>query len=476
MRKFALLVALLLLSCARPQTLRTAALVQPDQYASLDYSFCSNEFQTCSFSGTKVVRFGAGGKYIYKVYTNSVSCRYDVIGDPAPGASKQCYVSSVDPTTFTPPVTDAGQTTCSCPCQTVDAGAPVDSGAKKDSSVVDSGTTVNDAGRPDSGADAGSIVPRPATSKGVGFYVVGSRVYDANGNEFRIRGTNKTHQDVQAPGLGKTKSNATRWIIYFVDDPNRAVRDLQSASIGGTTTNGKAVQIPGFWDGTCQSDSASFSTMVDRWVRDAAVYQTIEKFTIINVANEWGNDEAAWRDAYVAALPKIRAAGWHGLIMVDAPGCGQNGMAIARQGAAILAADPERNVLFDWHVYGNVFDSQGGIARQWAEQVDLVPTMDALVSSGLAAVVGEFGPGRNIGPSPTMLTPQRLVSVAEAHGIGFMSWSWEDNDLSGAMCSDNGFCHTFDPSKDPTPSNLTTYGSVMVPLWEQLAKPATIFN
>lgn len=481
-----LLPLLLLLSCSPTQVqpkvgLAAGALTTADKYNTLTYVDCAAEWQTCTFSGTRVVRFGASGAYTYGVYTNSTRCDFRVLGDPLPGKTKICSVSTTDPSAPDPGV-DAG--ICSCPCQgPADAGVPMDAG-KPDTGLPDSGA-VADSGRVDSGGGGetgpppGGTASRPSTSKGVGFFTIGNKLYDANGKEFRMRGTNKTHQDFWAPGLGNTKSNTTRWIIYFTEDPDRAIRDMQSPSIGGTTTNGKAVQVPGFWDGTCKSDSGSFNTMVNRWVRDAKKYQTIEYFTVMNIANEWGSDEIAWRDAYISAIPKIRAAGWNGTIMVDAPGCGQNGMAIARHGQAILAADPQKNTMFSWHIYGLVYDSQGGVPKSWAEQIDLVPTMDALRATNLTVIVGEFGPkSAGLGPifpSPTAVTPERIIEVAEAHGIGWLSWSWDDNNTAGGRCVYPAFCHSLDGNYNSA-ADLTPWGKIMVDMWSKYATRASIFN
>lgn len=318
----------------------------------------------------------------------------------------------------------------------------------------------------------GLMQPRPAASKGTGFYVVGSKLYDANGKEFRMRGTNKTHQDVTALSLKKTKSNATRWIIYFFDDPERAIRDMSSPNIGGSTSS-NCVQIPGFWDGTCQSGS-ELQKMTDRWVRDAAKYQQFEKYMILNIANEWGSDSLAWSKAYITAISRIRSAGFNGCLMVDAPGCGQNGAAIAVYGKPILDADPQRNVIFSWHIYGGVCDIAGGQPRTYNEQIDLIPTMDALRNSGLCVVIGEFGPGRNIGPSPTLITPERIVEVAEQYGFGWLTWSWDDNNLRDAKADDGGFCGVRDVV-DPN-AQLTKWGEQMVALWDKYgATKASIF-
>jgi len=362
------------------------------------------------------------------------------------------------------------QETVTLTCVVTDGSVPAapDAGVPP---VVDSGVPpIVDAGPPPIGG------ARPPTSRGEGFYVVGSHLFDANGHEHRMRGTNKTHQDNWGPGLGHTASNTTRWLVYFADDPERTIADMQSPNISGTTEFGRAVQVPGFWDGTCKSDPGTFETMVSRWVRDARKYQDFERYMILNIANEWGDDPGKWRDAYVSAIPRIRNAGWHGAIMVDAPGCGQNAQAIVDHGRAVFNADPERNVLFDWHIYGMVCDSQGGVPPQWNGQLDLVPTMDRLRDTGLTVVVGEFGPGRGIGPSPTNVTPERIIDVSEKHGIGWLSWSWEDNDQANAKCSNTSFCHVFDTSSASiAPDNLTDFGKVMVAEWTAYAQPASIF-
>jgi hypothetical protein len=78
-------------------------------------------------------------------------------------------------------------------------------------------------------------------------------------------------------------------------------------------------------------------------------------------------------------------------------------------------------------------------------------------------VVGEFGPGRNIGPAPTLVTPQQVIGAAEAAGMGWLGWAWDDNDLANGASNDSGFSMTFDgPGMYNAPSDLTTYGQEMV--------------
>ncbi|MDD4900975.1 MAG: peptidoglycan-binding domain-containing protein [Patescibacteria group bacterium] len=62
-----------------------------------DWTFCSNEKQTCQFTGYQTVRYGANGKYVYGSYLNGVGCTNSVLGDPIENVVKQCYYGGVIP-------------------------------------------------------------------------------------------------------------------------------------------------------------------------------------------------------------------------------------------------------------------------------------------------------------------------------------------------------------------------------------------
>lgn len=55
---------------------------------------CAGENNPCNFTGTKQVRYGVTGSYIYGTYTNTVMCSNNGFGtDPAPGQYKHCDVN-----------------------------------------------------------------------------------------------------------------------------------------------------------------------------------------------------------------------------------------------------------------------------------------------------------------------------------------------------------------------------------------------
>lgn len=63
---------------------------------------CATENATCSFSGSRQVRYGANGVYVTKTLTGPVSCSNGTFGDPVVGATKSCEIAS---TTSAPALT-----------------------------------------------------------------------------------------------------------------------------------------------------------------------------------------------------------------------------------------------------------------------------------------------------------------------------------------------------------------------------------
>jgi hypothetical protein len=65
---------------------------------------CANEGSTCSFSGTRQVRYGSGTTFVTKTVTGSTACSNAVFGDPTPNVAKTCSYAG-DTTAAPVPVT-----------------------------------------------------------------------------------------------------------------------------------------------------------------------------------------------------------------------------------------------------------------------------------------------------------------------------------------------------------------------------------
>jgi mannan endo-1,4-beta-mannosidase len=303
---------------------------------------------------------------------------------------------------------------------------------------------------------------RPSYNTGDGFFVAGGKLYDPSGFEFRIRGVNKLHWDAASPGIPKTHANTERWVVDFTQ-PTATNLALMQQSI-----NAGIVPMPGNWDGTCKEDSGTLMTIADTWVAQATAWKTLDKYMILNIANEWGpSASTAWRDAYITAIAKLRGAGYLCTISITAGGCGQDNPDLVMYAADVFNSDPQKNVIFDQHIYGNWSDGGGA---SW--QQDLKAGLDGLVGTGMAVIVGEFGPGRNIGPSPTLITPTQIMQACEAHGIGWMAWAWDDPAYNA---DDSWFALSLTGDYNSS-ADLTMYGKEVVegPTYGllALAKPA----
>jgi len=62
------------------------------------WTLCAAESETCAFSGTATVAFGANGKFNYATLSNGTTCSDTVLGDPLYGTVKACYVETSPPT------------------------------------------------------------------------------------------------------------------------------------------------------------------------------------------------------------------------------------------------------------------------------------------------------------------------------------------------------------------------------------------
>ena len=315
-------------------------------------------------------------------------------------------------------------------------------------------------------------VQRPSYNTGDDF-VLDGKLYDANGNEFRIRGVNRCHFDSDSqPGISHSKANAVRMFMYELSYGASVYTNvLQTQHIDYNEV--PIVSLPMFPDNTLTSGSQSTSELsaaVAWWVANAKTFATLSKYLIVNIANEWGpSNSTVWRDSYISAIAKMRAAGYTGPLLIDSGGYGQDPADILTYGEAVFNSDPQKNVIFSYHDYSPV------------SSLAFFPQFAALASQGIVVIIGEFGPGRDIGPSPTVLTPGQVITTAESNNLGWIVWAWDDNDLGGGKSDNNWFSMTYaGPGIYNVASDLTEYGQDVVLNstygLSALATPASIFN
>jgi hypothetical protein len=96
------------------------------------------------------------------------------------------------------------------------------------------------------------------------------------------------------------------------------------------------------------------ATAVSNWVATASSWTPLDKYSIVNVANEWGpSNSTVWRDSNISAVAAMRAAGYLGTLLIDAGGCGQDLDDLVNYSGAVFNSDPQKNVMFALHAYYN---------------------------------------------------------------------------------------------------------------------------
>jgi mannan endo-1,4-beta-mannosidase len=312
---------------------------------------------------------------------------------------------------------------------------------------------------------------RPAYNTGNGFFVLNGGLYDANGVYFRIRGIDRLYDfNTVQPAL----SNANPAAVRIFVTPSGSLTAAALANLVMTQHVAyKEVPVPtaAYDDGTstltsCSTSTSVLSAVVNNWVSQASSWTPLNKYTIINIANEWGPaNSTVWRDSYISAVTQMRAAGYLGTLMIDAGHCGQDLPDLVNYSGAVFAADPQKNIIFAFHAYG--LTTPNNI-------VSTVQTLKSLQNTtGAVYAITEFGPGNNVGPSPTLLTPQEIISNCEINGIGWMAWAWDDT--SGFQLAVNASTYTAGDSAE-----LTAYGQSVILNstygLQYIAVPASIFQ
>ena len=67
------------------------------------WTICAPEGGECAFTGTREVRYGANGAYVYQTLLDGTSCNDVIFGDPIEGVVKSCELSIAPGSSLTSP-------------------------------------------------------------------------------------------------------------------------------------------------------------------------------------------------------------------------------------------------------------------------------------------------------------------------------------------------------------------------------------
>ncbi|MFC7815698.1 cellulase family glycosylhydrolase [Streptomyces sp. NPDC057367] len=304
----------------------------------------------------------------------------------------------------------------------------------------------------------------PGTRAATGLHIGGGRLLEANGNDFVMRGVNHAHTwyPGETQSLADIKALGANSVRVVLSDGHRWSEN-SPADVAGVVAQCKAnrlICVLEVHDTTGYGEDAAAGTLdhaADYWIGLRDVLAGEEDYVIVNIGNEpWGNtDPAGWTDPTVAAVKKLRDAGFQHTIMVDAPNWGQDWQGVMRANArTVYDADPTGNLIFSIHMY-SVYDT--------AQEV--TDYLQAYVDAGLPILIGEFG-----GPADQWGDPDEdtMMATAERLDLGYLAWSWSGNTDP-----------VLDLALDFDPSRLSSWGERVFHGADGIArtsKEATVFD
>lgn len=253
-----------------------------------------------------------------------------------------------------------------------------------------------------------------------GFYTSGTKLMDANGKEFVMRGVNyswawqRGHEYSVIPAAKRIGSNVIR--IQLADGARWqkcSAADLER--LIGICEENKLIAVFNTHDETGSDNYSDLERAVNFWIEMKDVLNAHRKTVLLNISNEWYGSWHIdpWADGYKKAIPALRNAGIKNTLVVDCAGYGQYPRSIFNKGAEVAACDSENNTIFSMHFYQDAAGSDYNVRSN----------IDNALNIGVPVILGEFA-CEHQGHS---IAWQTILDYTKEKNMGWMVWSWTGN-------------------------------------------------
>ena len=289
-----------------------------------------------------------------------------------------------------------------------------------------------------------------------GMYIKGNSLYTADGNEFIMRGMNIAHtwfKDHTIAAIDKSAeygSNATRIVLAdgtyaangwqgTFDDPSTVEKLIKECKKNGQ------VAIVEYHNGTGGDDTKYVDQAVSYWLDMVDMLNKYSDCCIVNILNEWQGtwNLSTYAPTYQNAVKTLRNAGLKNVIMIDAPGWGQDAATMYNNAASILKADKDRNTMFSIHMYAVAGESSSKVKEN----------IDKTLAQGVCLVIGEFGCNHMMSGKMYDVAYQTIMDYSQEKGVGWLAWSW---------CGNGSDDYFLDLVTDQSGTQLTSWGNSIV--------------
>ena len=256
---------------------------------------------------------------------------------------------------------------------------------------------------------------------GRSMYVKNGRLYDADGDDFMMRGVNVAHAWytdntwTSINAIADRGANCVRVVLADGSQWGKTSRQEVEDIIWWCEERG-LICILEVHDHTGYDDASRLNNAVNYWIDLKDLVNAHKDYVIVNIANEWigtWGKASHWASTYESAIRALRNAGIQNVLMIDTSGYGQETSTCIENCQRVYEADPMKNTMFSFHLYS--------VAGKDADTVR--GNIDAMLSKGVAFCIGEFGNYQN-GADVDETT---IMQYCTEKGIGYAAWSWKGN-------------------------------------------------
>jgi hypothetical protein len=288
------------------------------------------------------------------------------------------------------------------------------------------------------------IVEPESISSTNGMYVRNGKLYDADGNEFLMRGINVAHAwypnetQTSINAIADRGANCVRVVLADGTQWNKTQRSEVENIISWCESRG-LICILEVHDHTGYDDVSRLNNAVNYWLEIKDLMNAHKKYVILNIANEWlgtWNNASTWTSAYQSAIRTLRDAGIENVIMIDTSGYGQETSTCINNSQSVVSADNTGNTMISIHMYSVTGKDAATVKNN----------IDSMLSTGVCFCIGEFGNWQNGADVDETTIMQQCTDKS----IGYIAWSWYGN---------SGIDLSLDIANDWQGSSLTEWGN-----------------
>ncbi|MDP4181058.1 MAG: discoidin domain-containing protein [Bacillota bacterium] len=256
-----------------------------------------------------------------------------------------------------------------------------------------------------------------ADAQYTGFKVNGRFLYDKNGEKTILYGINKMIIWTDIDGvpsyeeIAKTGANCVRIVWGISGAPDKLDKAIYNCRLNHMIPIIECHDATGDW--------SKLQTVVDYWVRPdvVEVLKKHQEYLIINIANECGQSvsDSDYKTGYNLAVSRMRTAGIHVPLMIDAPSYGQGIDSLQANGPSLTESDPDHNLLFSIHMW---WPYEWGYTDQ-----KVIDEIKQSVDMNLPLVVGEFG--HEWDETANGGIPYKtIIEQCHLNQVGYLPWEW----------------------------------------------------